>query len=154
MDEYMTRELNNRSPWGALTWVMTMVQNMKTRREMRKLWFMSDYHLADIGLTRATLARDLNRSLISNWDFEREREARLAHYDTKFDRRFSPLSTPEGGQTHLPATMWLPSEEYMLAVTEARLGMASSKAKPMAEPISTYSMAVAPDSSLKNAFIR
>ncbi len=154
MDEFMTRELNNRSAWGALTWVMTMVNNLKARREMRKLWAMSDYHLADIGLSRATLARDLNRSLISNWDFEREREARLAHYDTKFDRRFLPLSTSEGGQTHLPDRMWAPSEEYFEVVLAARSGMTSSKAKPMAAPISTYSMAVAPDTSLKNAFIR
>lgn len=154
MDEFMTRELNNRSPWGALTWVVIMVKNWKTRGEMRKLWAMSDHHLADIGLTRATLAHDLNRSLISNWDFEREREARLAHYDTKMDARFLPLSRPEGGQTHLPERMWLPSEEYRDVVSKAMLGITSSKAKPMTAPISTYSMAVAPDSPLRNAFMR
>lgn len=145
MDEFMTRELNNRRAFGALTWVVTMVKNMKTRREMRKLWEMSDYHLADIGLTRANLARDLNRSLISNWDFEREREARLAHHDKKINCRSRPLSTPEGGHTHFPERMWLPSDEYLEVASEARLGMTSSKAKPMAAPINTYSMAVAPD---------
>jgi uncharacterized protein YjiS (DUF1127 family) len=153
MEDYITREVNNRRAFGALTWVVTMVKNMKARRELRKLWGMSDYHLADIGLTRANLARDLNRSLISNWDFEKSRETRLAHYDTKFNRRFLPLSTPEGGQTYLPDTMWLPRDEYRDVVTEARLGMATNKAKPMAAPISTYSMAVAPVSSLKNALM-
>jgi uncharacterized protein YjiS (DUF1127 family) len=153
MDEYITREVNNRRAWGALTWVVTMVKNMKTRREMRKLWAMSDYQLSDIGLTRETLSRDLNRSLIMNWDFEREREERLDHHFAKRNRRFEPLSLPEGGN-YLPERMWLPSEEYRDVETEARLGMTSSRAKPMAEPISTYSMAVAPESSLKNAFMR
>lgn len=154
MEDYVTQEVNNRRAFGALTWIVTMVKNMKTRREMRKLWAMSDYHLADIGLTRAILARDLNRSLISNWDFEREREARLAHHDVQMSRRSLPLSEPEGGHSHFPERMWLPNEEYRDVETEARLGMTSSKAKPMAAPISTYSMAVAPDSSLKNAFMR
>jgi len=154
MDEYMTREVNNRSPWGALTWVVTMVKNMRTRREMRKLWAMSDYQLADIGLTRASLAGDLNRSLILNWDFEREREERLACHHSEPKRRFVPLSEPEGGLHHLPEMMWLPSDEYREVVTEARFGMTSSRAKPMADPINTYSMAVAPESSLRNAFMR
>ena len=153
MDEYMTRELNNRSPWGALTWVVTMVKNMRTRREMRKLWAMSDYQLKDIGLTRSSLARDLNRSLISNWEFEREREERLAWHHSDVKTRSEPLSTPEGGHHYLPEMMWLPSDEYRDVVTEARLGMTSSSAKPMAEPINTYSIAVAPVSSLRNAFM-
>ena len=144
MEDYVAQEVINRRAWGALTWVVTMVKNMKTRRDMRKLWEMSDYHLADIGLTRANLARDLHRSLVSNWDFEREREDRLASYHSDVKKRFEPLSTPEGG-FYLPESMWVPSEEYRDVVTEARLGMTSSKAKPMAAPISTYSMAVAPD---------
>jgi uncharacterized protein YjiS (DUF1127 family) len=154
MEDYIAQEVKNRSAWGALTWVVTMVKNLKTRREMRKLWEMSDYHLADIGLTRAGLARDLNRSLILNWDFEREREARLSHHDIVRKTRFEPLSTLEGGKPHLPERMWLPSDEYREVETVARSGMTSSKAKPMAAPISTYSMAVAPDSSLKNALMR
>jgi uncharacterized protein YjiS (DUF1127 family) len=153
MDDFIAREVINRSAWGALTWVVIMVKNWNARREMRKLWHMSDYHLADIGLTRASLARELNRSLLQNWDFEREREARLAHHDTMTDRRFLPLSTPEGGRSYLPERMWLPSEEYEAVETEARLGMTSSKANPMAAPISTYSMAVAPESSRKNALM-
>ena len=152
MEDYIAQEVINRRAWGALTWVVTMVKNMKTRRDMRKLWEMSDYHLADIGLTRANLARDLNRSLISNWDFEHEREARLASYHCNFKNRVEPLSTPEGG-FYLPERMWLPSEEYREVETAARLGMTSSRAKPMAAPISTYSMAVAPESSIKNALI-
>jgi hypothetical protein len=88
-----------------------------------------------------------------NWDFEREREERLDHHFAKRNRRFEPLSLPEGGN-YLPERMWLPSEEYRDVETEARLGMTSSRAKPMAEPINTYSMAVAPESSLRNAFMR
>ncbi len=145
MEDYIAQEVKNRSAWGALTWVVTMVKNLKTRREMRKLWAMSDYHLADIGLTRAGLARDLNRSLILNWDFEREREARLSHHHTFRNTRFQPLSTPEGGKSHLPERMWLPNDEYLEVETAARSGMTSSKANPMAAPINTYSMAVAPD---------
>jgi uncharacterized protein YjiS (DUF1127 family) len=156
MDEFMTREVNNRRAYGALTWVVTMVKNWKNRQELRKLWHMSDYHLADIGLTRATLARDLKRSLILNWDFERERDARLAWHDDKgqkSDRRSLPLSSREGGQPHLPAAIWLFSEENLPVTADDKYGIPATSAMPMAEAISAYSIAVAPRSSFQNDFI-
>ena len=152
MEDFIARELNNRRSYGALTWAVNMVKNWKSRREMRKLWAMSDYQLADIGLTRASLGDELRRPLTSNWDFERARQARLEAYDTKMEECSLPLSSLEGGQTHLPETMWLLSEEYRAWVLEATSGMKERTAKPIAAPIMTYSTAVAADSSFRNAF--
>ncbi len=152
MEDFIARELNNRRAWGALTWAVNVVKNWKARREMRKLSMMSDHHLSDIGLTRAMLSEDLRRPLTSNWDFERARQARINSYDTRMDDCELPLSTPEGGQTHLPATIWLLSEEYKACVLEATSGMKERTARPIAAPMMTYSTAVAPDSFLKNAF--
>ena len=145
MEDFIARELNNRQAYGALTWVVTMINNWKARREMRKLMDMSDLHLRDIGLSRHELLAELNRPLTANWDFERQREACLERHT---ESQSLPLSTPEGGQvtqeSYLPVVTWLPSDENVENTAVESDGITVTKAKPMVQAIMLHSMAVAP----------
>ena len=51
-------------------------------------------------------------------------------------------------KSYLPDVMWPARLENLPVTAVARIGMAVTRAKPMAAAIRPYSMAVAPDSSL------
>jgi hypothetical protein len=54
---------------------------------------------------------------------------------------------------YVPDDTWLPNEENFVTIAEVIEGIAVTRARPMAAAMRPYSIAVAPDSSLKNFFM-
>jgi hypothetical protein len=60
------------------------------------------------------------------------------------------LNSSLAAEYYVPDVTWPASDENLPVMDDARIGIAVTRARPMAAAIRPYSIAVAPDSSLKN----